>query len=110
MVIILPQVYLVGASVAVFLYLWLIYSFTFKILFSKNLAWIHVLVTILFFLAAIIIHNIRSTVSHVTQYNYFYNLDRILAILIAIIFFAQVLFVINIFLGFLKLAIKKHKS
>ncbi len=101
------------AECFLFYFLFGLYLFSQKILFSKKLIWIHILTTIAFTLLILFITKTISFLTPIVPRRYYtYNeidsfkqyafLNDMISIFIIIVFFAQIIFLINIILGIIK--------
>ena len=104
LVIIVANAHVTGVSAAILLYLWLIYSFTYKIIFSRLLYWIHIVCTILFFILFYIVSHIQPSKP---SYD---DVHTVLFVSLIAFFIAQILFVVNLIGGIIKkLVLLKRK-
>jgi heme/copper-type cytochrome/quinol oxidase subunit 1 len=101
------------AGCFLFYFLFGLYLFSQKILFSKRLIWIHVLITIAFTLLILFITKTISFLTPIVPRRYYrYNeidsfkqyafLNDLISIFTITVFFAQFIFLINIILGIIK--------
>src|SRR5687768_6564218 len=98
-VFIIPASHIFGSLGFLLLFFWLIYNLAYKIIFSKALAWIHIISTIVFFISLVLISFLES----------FYFLNQIALGLSIIAVLAQLLFLINIFTGLIKKLLVKPR-
>jgi len=99
-IIAMPQIQ-IGLGILL-LFFWFIYSFLYKKLFSNFLVWIHIIITLLFFILLVIIPYVKSS-EMLRQYNdAHYFLNRAVLGFSIVWAFTQLMFLINILGGILK--------
>lgn len=111
-VLIIAGSHIFGSLGILLLFFGLIYSLVHKILFSKTLAWIHIIATILFFIFLIIISFVESS-NVPRRYNYnpsFYLSNRITVGFSVVAILAQFIFLFNIFAGLIRKLFKSKNS
>lgn len=103
----LDTVFVIRAIAMFLLLLWLLYVFTFKFLFSKSLAWLHIIftITIAVVVCAVLLWKVKNHSSIVDTEMLYANMRRtrfMMQVSIAALMLSQLLFVINLFAGVIK--------
>jgi cytochrome c oxidase subunit I len=107
-----PTSYVFFAVAIVFVLLWGIYRFLSKLLLSKLLVWLHVLLTIhlvfIILIMCFISEFTRPVIENPSAWSGFSELNRKITLMAIALFFVQVVFMFHIIFGILKYSNRKR--